>query len=118
LDEINTGTNTRTIILDLTDLDNPILHMEYLGASAAIDHNGYIKDNLFYLASYSAGLRIIDITNISNNTINEVGFFDTYPPDNSTSFHGAWSVYPYLPSGNIIISDIEGGLFIIRKSLD
>lgn len=116
LDEINSGTNTRTLILDLTDLDNPSLHMEFLGASSAIDHNGYVKNNLFFQANYTAGVRIIDITNLNSGSINEVGFFDSYPPNNSTSFHGAWNVYPYFDSGNIIISDIEGGLFIIRKS--
>ena len=36
--------------------------------------------------------------------------------NNSTNFNGAWNVYPYFKSGNILISDIEGGLFIVRKS--
>ena len=116
LDELNSGTNTRTIILDLTDLDNPSFQMEYLGPTSAIDHNGYTNNNQFFLANYTAGVRILDITNIANSSVNEIGFFDTYPADNSTSFHGAWNVYPYFPSCNIIISDIEGGLFIIRRS--
>ena len=116
IDEINFGGNTRTIVFDLTDLDNPIFHMAYTGPTAAIDHNGYVVDDLFYQSNYTAGVRIIDITNIETNSISEVGFFDSYPPDNSTSFHGAWNVYPFFASGNIIISDIEGGLFIIHKS--
>lgn len=115
LDELRSGANTRTIVIDLTDLVNPIVHMEYLGPSAAIDHNGYVKDDLFYQASYTAGVRILNLSDIDNENISEVGFFDTYPENNSTSFHGAWSVYPYLESGNIIISDIERGLFIIRQ---
>lgn len=115
-DEINTGANTRTIIFDFSDLDNPTFHMDYFGATVAIDHNGYVKDNIYYQASYTAGIRMLNISNISNNSINEIGFFDTYPENNATAFNGAWSVYPYFPSGNIIISDIEGGLFIIRKS--
>ena len=48
--------------------------------------------------------------------MSEVGFFDTYPENDNTSFNGAWNVYPYFNSGNIIISDINRGLFIIRKS--
>lgn len=116
LDERNRGTNTRTIIFDFTDLDNPVFHFDYLGQSAAIDHNGYVKGNLFFQANYTAGVRIIDITNIENKDIEEVGFFDTYPENNNTRFDGAWNVYPYLPSGNIIVSDINRGLFIIRKS--
>ena len=48
--------------------------------------------------------------------MNEVGYFDTYPNNDSANFNGAWNVYPYFASGNIIVSDIEGGLFIIKRS--
>ncbi|WP_299014780.1 choice-of-anchor B family protein [uncultured Polaribacter sp.] len=116
LDERNFGGNTRTIIFDFKDLDNPKFHFDYLGPTVAIDHNGYVKENLFYQASYTAGVRVIDITNIENKEITEVGFFDTHPENNSTLFNGAWNVYPFLPSGNIIVSDIDRGLFVIRKS--
>ncbi|MFD2725005.1 choice-of-anchor B family protein [Hyunsoonleella rubra] len=116
IDEIDFGTNTRTIVFDFSDLDDPKFHMEYLGTSAAIDHNGYVKGNDYFLASYAAGMRVLDITNISSQSITESAYFDTHPEDNSTSFRGAWSVYPYLPSGNIIISDMNRGLFVVRKS--
>ncbi|MFD2529748.1 choice-of-anchor B family protein [Polaribacter marinaquae] len=116
LDERDKGLNTRTIVFDFTDLDNPKHHFDYSGPTAAIDHNGYVKDNLFFQASYTAGVRIIDISNIDAKSFTEVGFFDTYPENDNTAFNGAWNVYPYLPSGNIIISDINRGLFVIRKS--
>lgn len=116
LDELNFGFNTRNIVFDLSDLDNPSVSMTYTGPTAAIDHNGYAKGNTFFLANYTAGVRMLDISNIASNTITEVGFFDTYPNANNAVFRGAWNVYPYFPSGNIIISDINAGLFIIRKS--
>lgn len=116
LDELNFGNNTRTIVFDLSDLDNPTFHMSYIGPTAAIDHNGYVKDNIFYLANYTAGVRMIDIANIRNNEMTEVGFFDTYKPSNGASFNGVWNVYPYFESGNIAVSDSDSGLFIIRKS--
>ena len=53
LDEQNFGLNSRTIIFDFQDLDNPLQHMIYNGPSPAIDHNGYVKGDLFYLANYS-----------------------------------------------------------------
>jgi len=117
-DEQGFGFNTKTLVLDLVDLDNPILSSTYYGPSAAIDHNGYVKGNKFYLANYRAGVRILDITNISSSTnpMTEIGYFDTYPANDNTNYNGAWSVYPYFPSGNIIISDIERGMFIIRQS--
>jgi choice-of-anchor B domain-containing protein len=116
LDEIRFGGNSRTIIFDFTDLDNPKYHMEYFGTTPAIDHNGYVKGSTYFQANYAAGVRMIDISNIENKILNEIGFFDTYPENNNAAFKGAWSVYPYLPSGNIIISDIDRGLFVIRKS--
>ena len=116
LDESAFGFNTRTIIFDVTDLDNPTVHFEYEGENGAIDHNGYVKGNEFYLASYRAGLRVFDISNIENESMVETKYFDTFPNNNSTSFNGAWSVYPYFESGNIVISDIDRGLFIVRDS--
>jgi len=73
-DEINPGAiNTRTIIFDLEDLDNPVIHQEYFGPTDAIDHNGYIKGDIFYLSNYTAGIRIIDISGVGAEEINEVG---------------------------------------------
>ncbi|WP_452225652.1 choice-of-anchor B family protein [Lacinutrix chionoecetis] len=118
VDEQSFGFNTKTLVFNFTDLDNPTLSSTYTGPTAAIDHNGYVKDNEYYLANYRAGLRILDITNIaaSSNSMTETAYFDTYPSSNSASFNGVWSVYPYFASGNIIISDIEGGLFVVKKS--
>ena len=118
LDEKNLGLNTRTLIFDFSDLDNPVLSSTYYGSSNAIDHNGYVKENRYFMASYRAGLRVLDLSNISktSNSMTEVGSFDTYPENNNTDFNGAWSVYPYFASGNIIINDIEKGLFVVRKS--
>tara|TARA_B110000003_G_scaffold152808_2_gene153494 strand:- start:4443 stop:5657 length:1215 start_codon:yes stop_codon:yes gene_type:complete len=116
LDERNFGGNTRNIVFDFSDLDNPTLHMDYYGPTTAIDHNGYTKENDYYLANYSAGIRVIDITNISNKTMTEIGYFDTYPLNDNASFNGVWNVYPYFSSGNIIISDINSGFYIVRKS--
>lgn len=116
IDEQTFGFNTKTVIVDMTDLDNPVLKWNYNGLTTAIDHNGYTKGNDFYLANYRAGLRIMDISNIDTANMNEIGFFDTYPSSNSNQFNGAWSVYPYFASGSVIISDIERGLFIVKKN--
>ncbi|BAO75414.1 choice-of-anchor B family protein [Winogradskyella sp. PG-2] len=118
VDEIDFGVNSRTIVFDFIDLDNPVFHMEYLGPTGAIDHNGYVVGNTFYIANYTAGIRAVDISSIGSGTMIETGSFDTYIPDNSTSFHGAWNIYPFFESGNIIVSDIEGGMLIIKLSND
>lgn len=115
-DELNSGINTRTIIYDISDLDNPQLLTEYFGPTLAIDHNLYVNNNKLYLANYTAGLRILDISDINNANTNEIGFFDTFTQNDLPNFEGSWSVYPYFPSGNIIISDINKGLIIVKEN--
>jgi choice-of-anchor B domain-containing protein len=117
LDELEFGFNGRSIIIDMTDLDNPVLKGEYYGTTPAIDHNGYCVGNDFFLASYTAGLRILNTGSIAaTNTMNEIAFFDTYPITNNAQFNGVWNTYPFFASGNIIMSDIDRGLFIVKKS--
>ncbi|WP_297760857.1 choice-of-anchor B family protein [uncultured Muriicola sp.] len=116
LDEINFGFNSRTLVFDMLDLDNPVLHTTYLGTTSAIDHNVYVKGNDFFLANYTAGVRVMDISDIANGNIMETGFFDSFPSNNSASFNGVWSVYPFFESGKIVLSDINSGLFIVQKS--
>lgn len=112
-DEFGSGFNTRTVVFDFEDLDDPDESFEYFGETAAVDHNGYVRQDKFFLSNYSAGLRVIDISDIANGNMEEVAFFDTYPNNNSASFDGAWNVYPFFPSGNIIISDQYRGLIIV-----
>lgn len=116
LDEYNIGLNSRTLIFDFSDLDNPVLHDTYLGETNAIDHNGYVKGNEYFLSNYTAGVRVLDISGIGAKTIVETGYFDTYPQNDTAAFEGVWSVYPYFDSGKIIISDINSGLIITKKS--
>ncbi|MGB0891679.1 MAG: choice-of-anchor B family protein [Flavobacteriaceae bacterium] len=118
LDERDIGLNTRTLIFDFNNLENPQLSSTYSANFTAIDHNGYVLGNKYYMANYRAGLRVFDISNISSTTnpMTEIGYFDTFPSNNGVGFNGAWSVYPYFASGNIIINDIERGLFVVRKS--
>ncbi|MFT5891115.1 MAG: choice-of-anchor B domain-containing protein [Dokdonia sp.] len=107
-DEIDFGFNTRTIIFDFDDLDNPQLHFEYEGTNTSTDHNGYVVGNLFYLASYRAGMRVLDISDIANQNISEIGYFDTVPSSDNVGTSGLWNVYPFFESGNIVLSGNNG----------
>lgn len=114
-DEFDFGFNTRTVVFDLTDLDNPTLHFEYFGETSSVDHNIYVVGDKFYLANYSAGLRVVDISDIDNGVFDEVGYFDTYTPNNNASYNGSWNVYPFFESGNIVISG-DNGFTLVKKS--
>jgi choice-of-anchor B domain-containing protein len=113
LDELNSGVPTRTHVFDVSDLDNPVYVFAYEAATNAIDHNMYVVGNRLFQANYTTGLRILEFGDLSNNELMEVAYFDTFPDNDAVEFNGAWSVYPYLPSGTIIVSDTTNGLFIL-----
>ncbi|MDH3512654.1 MAG: choice-of-anchor B family protein [Gammaproteobacteria bacterium] len=112
-DELNFGAPTRTHVLDVSDLDAPAYVFAYEAATTAIDHNLYVLGNRVFEANYTSGLRVLEFADLANRELMEIAFFDTFPVGDAAEFDGAWSVYPYLPSGNIIVSDISNGLFIL-----
>jgi len=113
LDEGASVSTTTTRVFDVSDPGNA----SYIGAfdngNTAIGHNMYTRDGLLYQANYTSGLRVFDVASDPTSPA-EVAYFDTAPGGDGTSFNGLWSVYPYLPSGTIIGSDIEGGLFVLQ----
>ncbi len=117
LDEYYYGNKSKTYVFDLSELDRPILHHSYLGTTYAIDHNGYVVEDLYYLSNYTAGLRVINIKEISNKGMEEVMYFDTYVFNDDTTFNGVWNVYPFFKSGVIAISDSQEGLFLVKPTL-
>lgn len=111
LDEQNYNLKTRVRFFAIDNLKNPQLAGEYIGPTAAIDHNGYTRGNRYYISNYERGLVVLDISDPRQPQ--EAGFFDSYPIADSASFNGAWGTYPFLPSGNILVSDINSGLYVI-----
>ena len=106
---------TRTLVFDLLKLDNPSLINQHFGTENTIDHNQYVVGRYSFQANYTSGLRVLDVSDPIN--LREVAFFDTYPAGNSsTQFLGLWSVYPFFASGNVVVSDITGGLFVLRPT--
>jgi choice-of-anchor B domain-containing protein len=112
LDEQTYGGTTNTRILDVSDPANPVIVGTFTSGSTSIDHNLYTKGGKVYEANYRSGLRIFDNSNPTSPV--QVGYFDTYPGSDAAQFNGAWSCWPYFPSGTIIISDIERGLFVVK----
>jgi choice-of-anchor B domain-containing protein len=115
-DEIRHGTNTAIYTMNLADLRTPSIAISFNGATTATDHNGYIKGNYDYVSHYRRGLVIFDVSNAAQ--LKEVASFDTFlsPVDNTAGTDGAWGVYPFLPSGNVLITDISNGLFVLKPN--
>ena len=114
LDEVQGLTpQTRTMIWDVRDLDQPIMIKEHLTENRSSDHNLYIKGDLMYQSNYNSGLRVFDISDVENPR--EVAFFDTVPGEDFPAMDGSWSNYPFFESGIVVVTSGRQGMFIVRK---
>lgn len=104
-------------LLDVSDFNNvTVLSTFNSGVDAqSMAHNAIIKDNYIYVSYYHDGLRVFNFDNPSNP--NQVAYYDTYAPTSHASYKGAWGVYPYFSSGNVLISDMQTGLYVFDCQL-
>ncbi|MGB1040074.1 MAG: choice-of-anchor B family protein [Flavobacteriales bacterium] len=103
-------------MVDVSDLTN-IQFLDTVGINGdnnAIVHNPIIKGDYVYVAYYYDGVYIYDIKNPSNPLL--VGYYDCSSELNFRSYKGAWGVYPFLSSGNLLVSDMQEGLFVFDVS--
>lgn len=81
-------------------------------------HNVHIVrvDNNDYAVTswYRDGFTIVDVGRPGNMV--QVGNYDTYAAGAGGGFNGDWGVYPFLPSGTIVVSNIEDGLFVLTPT--
>ncbi|MDX1911486.1 MAG: choice-of-anchor B family protein, partial [Saprospiraceae bacterium] len=102
---------------DVSDPENIQLldKMQTNPGSGSIVHNTHIRGNYAITAWYTEGVNIVDVTDPRN--LVETGIYDTYPQGSGGSFDGCWGVYPYLPSGNLVASNITPGeLWVLTPS--
>jgi len=111
-DEVSGANIDAYDVSDLSDIRRLDTWQSNTG-SGVIPHNVFILNQHLLTAYYRDGLTITDATHPDNMI--QTGFYDT-SPFSGNGFNGAWGVYPYLPSGNILITDIEEGLFVISPS--
>ncbi|MFT5286556.1 MAG: choice-of-anchor B domain-containing protein [Planctomycetota bacterium] len=102
---------TTTLVFNVSDPTAPFAAGTFTNGNKAIGHNLYTRGNLILEANYRSGLRVFD-TSVSQTNPPEIAYFDTYPESDSNNFNGLWSNYPFFPSGIVIGSDMEKGLFV------
>jgi choice-of-anchor B domain-containing protein len=105
------SSHTRTMMWDITSLDNPVLKTSFYSPETAIDHNLYVVGKYVVESNYCAGLRILDISDPLNPE--QVAYFDVAPDCDSPIFQGSWSAWPYAENGVIAVNSIERGLFVL-----
>ena len=101
-------------VIDISDLNNlQVIALFNSGVDPnSIAHNLIIRDNFVYVSYYHDGLQIFDISD-PNNPV-KAGHYDTYLPNNHNGYAGNWGVDPQLPSGIILASDVQSGLFVLE----
>ena len=106
--------NAPVAAYDITDLDNiteldQFQPVESLG-SGVIPHNVHVWNDWLVISYYTDGGIIVDASRPEN--LIEVGNFDTWLGGDG-GFSGAWGLYPFLPSGIVLVSDIGNGLYVL-----
>lgn len=101
---------------DISNLSNirELSRFQTAPGSGAIIHNTQILNNYAITSWYKEGVVITDVSRPDNPI--EVGHYDTYPQGSGNGFNGCWGVDPYLPSGTIVASDIDNGLFVLTPT--
>ncbi len=113
LDERNFGISSVTRVLDISDPANTALVGTFTDGSSSIDHNQYTLNDKLFQANYRSGLHVFQTSGAGTPTSPvEIASFDTWPEDDLPFFNSLWNVYPYFPSGTVIGSDLERGLFV------
>lgn len=117
-DELDEGASqplTTTYVIDVQNLASLSYLGQFTNSTPAITHNCYTHNGKMFQANYRSGMRVFDVSNAGvPSSVTEVAYFDTYPGSDSAQFNGLWSCYPYFPSGTVIGSDLERGLFVWR----
>ena len=103
-----------TYVVRVGDLEHPVLINTMVWDTPAIDHNSMIQGDRMFMSAYQGGLHVIDLQNPRKPAAR--GYFDTHPEGEGATFNGAWGVYAGFPSGNVIVSDIQRGLFVVRSN--
>jgi choice-of-anchor B domain-containing protein len=98
------------------DISNPsniqeLARIQLTPGSQSVVHNTHTLNNYEVVSWYKDGVAIVDASRPDNMIV--TGYYDTYTQGSGGGYEGCWGVYPYLPSGNLVVSDMANGLFVL-----
>ncbi len=82
----------------------------------SIPHNQIVRCNYLVTSYYYDGLQVYDLSDPGRPK--RILYYPTSDISPRENYEGAWGVYPFLPSGNILVSDMQNGLFVISGFSD
>lgn len=103
--------------LKMVDVTNPadMEIVSWFGTEShedAIAHNLIFENNLLHVSYYHDGYQVWDTTDPENPE--RVAYYDTSDEPHTTNYRGCWGIYPFLPSGLVLASDMQEGLFVFE----
>lgn len=99
-------------VSNLNDIEEVDRIQAWSPQTNVIPHNTHVDGDFIVTSYYADGLSVVDVSNPSNMV--EVAYYDTSEDYSGSGFNGAWGAYPWLPSGNILVTDIETGLYVLE----
>lgn len=81
----------------------------------SIPHNPVFRGDLLHVSWYYDGYVLWSVADPAHAQL--LGYYDTHPEPYTFSYRGAWGVYPFLPSGAVLVSDMQRGLYVLDISL-
>jgi len=112
-DEVSSGFIGAYDVTDLSDIQE-VDQIQTAPGSGVIPHNTHVLGDFLVTSYYTEGITIHDASRPDN--LIEVGHYDTSPNYSGSGYNGSWGVYPFLPSGIILASDIQEGLVVLQPT--
>lgn len=111
-------------VYDISDITDPFTTYSFKDPLEEPDydnnrpHNPFVLRERLYISYYHDGVQVYDVSD--PELPERIAYYDTYPDNNGngySGYQGAWGVYPFLPSGCILASDITHGLNTLELTI-
>lgn len=105
-------------IIDVSDMGNLVV-TDTIGSNVdpnSIPHNVIYANGFLFVSFYFDGVYMFDCSDPAHPTL--AGFYHTSTElAQAGLYRGCWGIYPLLPSGNILASDMQTGLWVLGHNM-